>query len=98
MNDANAFSARRHTLRAVRAAVGAWSALHDEVIHALGRDHPLSLRIECDLTAQLVDVRPVVASIAACTDLRTRADRSLPAAHPTAMAIRALAIRCLARR
>jgi hypothetical protein len=98
MSDANVFSARRHTLRGARAAAAAWQELHRDATRALGDRHPLSLRIECDLAALLVEVRPVAASIAACTDLRARADLALPAQHPSAMAIRALAIRCLARR
>jgi hypothetical protein len=98
MDHGNAIGARRQGLRGAGADVAAWQRLQDDARRELGADHPLSLRIECDLITLQLEVRPVAVSIAAGTDLRTRAERVLTPDEPGVMAIRALTIRCLARR
>jgi hypothetical protein len=98
MDHGKVLGARRQALRGAVAHVAAWQRLRDDARRELGADHSLSLRIECDLITLRLPVRPVAESIADGTDLRSRAEHVLAPDEATAMAIRALTIRCLARR
>jgi hypothetical protein len=98
MDHGKVLGARRHALRGAVADVAAWQRLRDDAWRELGADHPLSMRIECDLVMLRLPVRPVTESIADGTDLRARVERVLAPDEATAMAIRAMTIRCLARR